>query len=335
MKRLFIFAIALYASGQSIRSPQLGLQAERKKPRNEANEPLGELAMNEQECLTKLIDSSSPVEDKVEMLAEYFRVSEAVAPNNGGQDVGREVARGLTKRAAEQGGDNPATLEAALQAVFDHCKQTQANHAKQVALRLRSLTVGTPVTIREGNCKRVVFFLEMKRTRFIVEFPDGRRFSVPVDAFAGVVEGETVRRLSDDVRKQRELVRALVGRSPSTAEAAILREGPEVVSALLDELAATNARIAGEPVGVSDGAPSSVSGPVGQVNVSDLALAHRIVAVIREIAAVVGGDLVRERVEQHPNEAIREQILNELEWAKVMDELKSDRMRRESNDAIE
>jgi hypothetical protein len=80
-----------------------------------------------------------------------------------------------------------------------------------------------------------VFLIAIKRTRLIVEYPEGRRYSLPVERFVEVALGEQIARLPEEARERRELVRALAGRSSRAAETSILHRGLDMIGLLLDE----------------------------------------------------------------------------------------------------
>jgi serine/threonine protein kinase len=160
--------------------------------------------------------------------------------------------------------------------------------------------------------RRRVALLDVKRTRLVCEYPDGRRHTVPIGAFVRAAKAEQVTRLPDDVRERRDLIRALVGKSSAWARQEILSAGVAIVPHALDELAAALERIRNAPVGPSRGVFAAYLGQIRKVSPADKALVKRIPEVIREMARRVGESAVRELVERHESASARKRVLDVL-----------------------
>ncbi len=72
--------------------------------------------------------------------------------------------------------------------------QARARQLTELTTELRLLARGTPIRIRTATGSMILGFLEMKRTRFLAEGPDGVCYSVPAAAFLGIAEGDVPKR---------------------------------------------------------------------------------------------------------------------------------------------
>jgi ribosomal protein L7/L12 len=180
-------------------------------------------------------------------------------------------------------------------------KRDTRNRNREIITALRSLTPGTSIVIDIDGRDEVVFLVESKTTHIICEYPDGRRYSVPAEAYDGVNEGSIPARLSPEEREQRESIRYL-GRSKSFGGELVAR-GLGLIPALLDELSAAQSRVAGERVGPSEGFLDI--GMVRKLRTRDRALVTRIPGVVAQIAKNYGAEDVLRLVEAHPDTRVR------------------------------
>ena len=273
--------------------------------------------MRETQCLKVLMDPSYPIEQKTEELAEYIRWSKAV-----GKTMGLGVCysvpsalRQLYEALPEEDGKAQSELEQTLDAIHEYSKHMKAKKSakkKKLAEGLRSLAPRTPVKIRDRNWIRTVTFLELKRTRFIFEDTDGRRFSTSIEAFVGVADSKDLKLLPEDVRQKRNLVGALVGRSSAHARTEILNSGIEIFEYLLDELNAAIRRIEEAPSGLSGGVFRNSLGIIKKVNPLDKALVKRIPEVVGELAERIGTEKVQKELERYPDTEAKEYLMKTI-----------------------
>lgn len=266
--------------------------------------------MRTEECIKTLLDASVSIEEKLEWLEAYIDWHESLGRNMGiGVVAGRssgimELLGALPKEEKDAEQKLRNTL-AEIKKYRTQIKQERDAKVKALAARLHSLNPGDAIVISNQSREDLVRFLEMKRTRFICEYPDGRRCSVPVQLFLRVHKGEAPSQLSDEEARKRELVRTLAGRYFEGAREEILKENGEMLPALLAELAAAMQRIENAPVGLSGGVLSGALGPIKKINPRDQALTKRIPSIITEIAVRIGKEKVVKLVEEYRNAAVQ------------------------------
>ncbi len=273
--------------------------------------------MDEKDCLNTLLDDSSRIEEKAEALAEFIRAHEALARNMHISVVhGRSRAfQALYEALSKDDEQARSKLDGVFESVAEYYRRREEERrgrAKDLARALRQLQAGTAIVVEHHGRKETVALVQMNRTRFIFEYPDGRRFSAPVEAFVEAAEGEKVELLTDAERENRELARALAGRYSAQARAEILDRGAAMLDALLDELAATMKRINDAPVGLSRGVLGSTVGPVKSISPHDQALVKQITAVVCELTRRTPADRVVRKARNYPNHEVSQQILDAL-----------------------
>ena len=265
----------------------------------------------EKECLDILMDSSSSIEEKTSVLGEFIKRWELIGSRTVlGVRGGRSFACDTLFEALPKNNEKAKQqLGNVIHKIIEYNKQRKKRHdakARDLSRELQSLNDGAIIIIRNGNRKDCVRLIEVKRLRFICEYPDGRQYSVPVENFVGVSKKSAFEPLPDRIRQLRDLVRNLVGRRSNQAKAEIVKYGVEILNILLDELAATFERIENAPCGISGGVLGAALGPVKKVNPRDEALVKRIPEVIAEIAQKTGTQKVQRRIKSYPNAAVRE-----------------------------
>lgn len=277
--------------------------------------------MDEHKCLGILMKPSCSIEQKAKELAEYFLWHRAL-----GRNMGFPVSHSMSSAfnllfEALPKGDKKtrSKLESTLEAIREYSEKVRAeNSAKKnkIAKKLCSLLPGTPIRISHSGQLKTVTFLESKRTRFIFEDSDGLRFSIPSDAFMGIATGKKLKRVSENIRCKRELVRALVGHSSTQARKEILDSGIVMLDYLLDELKAAMRRIEKAPSGLSNGVFRNSLGSIKKVNPLDGALVKRIPALIAELAKKNGINRVKKLVEQFSNADVKDLVNKAITKAK-------------------
>jgi hypothetical protein len=264
----------------------------------------------EKKCLDVLLDSSVTLEEKAAHFSDFLAFYEAVGRNTGlGVRSGRVFAyEQLVKALPQADSEARSQLDDVVAEICEHLKKEKRQsdrEARALARELRSLKEGTPILILNEDREDLVRLVEVKLTRFVCEYPDGRRYSVPMRNFIRVSSVTAFDTLPEDVRGERELVRALAGSHFEHARDRIVKQGAGVLAILLDELAAALVRIKEAPVGLSGGAFGASLGPVKKVNPRDQALAKRIPKVVAEIAGKTGVEGIKRRIQEHPDAAVR------------------------------
>jgi len=267
--------------------------------------------MRPEKCVETLLDASNTVEKKATALDSYLRWHESIGRNmRVGVYACRAAAARELSKAAQDGGaeDVEKRVRASLNEIAQYKDKRKAERNAGVKARiaeLRRLPSGTAIVINNEGNEDVVNLVEVKRTRFICEYEDGRLFNVPAELFIRIHEGTPPIRLTVVERENRELVRALSGRHNSVAREQILTHGSSIVPALLDELEAALTRIENAPVGLSQGALRNAIGPVKKINPRDQALVKRIPVVVKEITTQVGTSAVEKLLDEHRNSEVR------------------------------
>jgi hypothetical protein len=277
--------------------------------------------MDEYKCLRILMNPSCPIERKAEELAEYLLWYKALGRNTG---VPVSHSMSLAFRLLFESlpkGDKKAKskLRSTLEAIQEYSEQIRAEKSAkktEIAKELCTLLPGTPIRISYSGQLKTVTFLEFKRTRFIFEDSDGLRFSIPADAFMGIAAGKKLKRVSENVRYKRELVRALVGHSSAQARKEILNSGIVMLDCLLGELKAAMRRIEDASSGLSSGVFRNSLGVIKKVNPRDEALVKRIPALVAELAKKNGINRVKKLVEQCSNAEVKELVNEAITKAK-------------------
>lgn len=273
--------------------------------------------LDEGDCLNMLLDDSSEIEEKAEVLADFIRAHQALARNmhvsvvHGRAHAFQALYEALPKDDEQARPKLDGVFES-MAKYYTKREEERKGRAKDLAKLLRRLQAGTAIVVEHQSRKATVAFVQVKRTRFIFEYPDGRRFSAPLEAFMKVAEGEKLELLTESERERRGLVRALAGRYSREARAEILNRGADMLDALLDELAAAKGRIEDAPVGLSRGVLGSALGPVKKINSHDQALVKQIPAVVSELARHTHRDCVVQKVANYPNDDIRQRLMQGL-----------------------
>lgn len=270
------------------------------------------MSETDREVASHLLDPHRPVDEKATLLREHLDWKTVVARGTGirARHARALAMEALFEAAAEHAG-GPQALTQVLQEIERFCAaraKKRQQDVKAIGAQLRQLKPGTAIRMCSNGQESTMVFLGMKRTRFVCEDADGQRFSVPADAFAGVVD-EPIQRLSEKQRQQREVVRALAGRSYAAARHQILAGGAQLITACLEELAAALKRIETAPRGISRGIYAESLGVVKKVNPRDLALKDRIPKVLIELAQAGHEKAVVERVRAHADPRVRERVL--------------------------
>lgn len=266
--------------------------------------------MNANDCLKHLVMPDSMVAEKTDVLEEYLSFKVAVGRSVG---IPKHWAIKLAVDELFQAlpdGDNET--KSRLMAVLDDVQSYQLkirdrndeDSKKKVAV-LQSLEPGTPIIIQKGNREEVVFFLELKRTRFICESPDGRKLDVPAGLFGRVHEGKAPARKAGEEVLNGELVRALAGRNYAVARQTILAGGLKYIPALLSELGFALQRIKNAPVGFSQGVFRNCLGPVKKVSPVDEALVKRIPQLVKEFSEGCDAPGVQKMIDAYPDDQVR------------------------------
>jgi hypothetical protein len=273
--------------------------------------------MNEHKCLDILMNPSCSIEQKAEELAAYIHWYKAVGRNMGfGVRYSMPLAFRLLFEALPKGNEKAQSeLRSTLDAIRKHSEQVKSKRSdkkKEMAKELRSIPPGTPIKICERGKVKAVTLLEVKRTRFIFEDSDGRRFSISVGAFRGKAEGKKIKRLPEEIREKRELIRALAGRSSARARAEILKSGIGILNCLLDELKAAMQRIDEAPSGLSNGVFRNSLGVVKKVNPYDEALVKQIPKVVSVLAEKNGIERIQKEIEQYPDTDVKKCVIKAI-----------------------
>lgn len=273
--------------------------------------------MTERECVEILLDSSRPIDQKAEAFSQYMSFHEAVGRNMGSARLGKEMAvRQLFESLPKDKQTVRQTLIDVLGELVEYGEMRRTERqagARHIVEKLRSLQPGTPIRVRNEDREERARFVEAKRARFVCEYSDGRRCSVPARFFLGVSKSTLPKALSSAQREQRVLVRALSGRNSNFAREKILKQGVKIVPVLLDELAATFSRIEKAPRGFSHGVFAQTLGLVRKVNSNDRALTKRIPEVVEHIAWGRNKKTVKKLIEKHPHKKVRQYCLWRLD----------------------
>lgn len=267
--------------------------------------------MEAQECIRILLSSQYSVKEKAESFGQYIQWHEALTRNMKLKvREGRKYAfRRLFESLRNEDQNAEEKLKSTIKEIgeyWDKEEETLKTDSEVYITKLRSLSPGTPIVIRNENREDIVRFIEMRKTRFICEYQDGRRYSVSARLFVKLHKGETSKPLSEEESQQRDLVRVLGGGGFESAKEEILEKGIELLPVLLDELAASINRVENAPAGITKGVLGSFLGPVKKVNPHDMALIKRVPEIIAEIATRVGENELRRRIEEYPNAKVRD-----------------------------
>lgn len=264
-------------------------------------------------CAQKLLDDSLTIDVKTQTLAEYFDWHSRFGTRmKTGVHFSRNLALQQLCEAAQsayaEGQQRLNCVIKEIMAFADAQKKTREGADKDNCRKLKLLAPGTPIVIARENREEIVFFLEVKRTRFACEFSDGRQFSMPVSSFVQEFVGEMPERLSADERACRDLIRALAGSNSKAAAKEIMRRD-DAIQTLIDEMAAVLSRIEHAPVGISRGLLASALGAARIVNPKDWHLERRIPEVLKAISERGNRKRVLSLVKKCPNLEVRERLL--------------------------
>ena len=267
--------------------------------------------MEPKECVEILFDSQYTIEEKAKTLSEYFEWSIGIARSvKLGKTTGISAAVHNLREALPEG-DKGAfqRLDDVLLRIGEHwAKEKQAHKVelKNKMKELRGISSGTCIVIINENREELVYLVETKRTRFVAEYPDGRRYSVSPELFLGVHKGEPPKRLSEDERTKRDIIRGLAGSHYSFVKGGILEKSNEMLPVLLDELKSAIERVENAPAGLSKGTLGSSLGIIKKINPQDEVLIKRIPQVITEIGERMGKESVQRIVDKYPDPKVRD-----------------------------
>lgn len=265
--------------------------------------------MNAKTCCDALLDEHGALDDKAQSLSDYLRWHSILGSRMGaGARLGRSVAlQELFKEAAGATAHGQQRLKVVLEEIHAHCTGQRAaaqRRAGTVRMQLQSLPLGTPILVKDPHFRTPVAFVAVRRTRFVFEDADGRRFEAPIHAIDRIVEGEPLSLVPEAQREKRELVRGLAGGSFPEAREQLLADGLASLDALVGELEAAFRRVENAPVGMSKGLLTSSLGPGRLVSPLDQALIRRIPGVISELAKEAGPAEVRQRLRASKNDKV-------------------------------
>ncbi len=138
------------------------------------------------QCLDILLAEESAVLDKLRALDHYMKAE------GDGSFFGVVFGTiALFKLAEEQGGQNRDQLEFALCEIREHAENWRSEQESEKATRtaqLRSLEPGTAIMVQTDDGVMTASFVEMKRTRFVAELPDGKEWDLSLGCFVAVVK---------------------------------------------------------------------------------------------------------------------------------------------------
>lgn len=270
--------------------------------------------IDERGCASQLLDDTPSIETKASLLSDYLQWHALFGQRMGlGRGGGRSLA--LERLVSAAPPEHRADLIEVLNAISKHNQEAEARSKERnrhVAAELRTLKPGTTIEVRDGNRETTAVFIQMRRSRFVFEYSDGRRFAAPVQCFLRVAGSKRFERLSDSERARRDLVRALGPGKYEVVKSGILRLGAPAIPSLLDELEAARLRVENAPVGISKGAFAAMLGPARQVNPHDQSLIKRIPRVVVEIAERIGKRSVIRQVRKHASKWVRQKVLSAL-----------------------
>ncbi|MCY3019551.1 MAG: hypothetical protein NTW87_11055 [Planctomycetota bacterium] len=261
--------------------------------------------MNTKDCLGTLLNPALTIEQKANYLLDYLDWHACLG---GAGAFGKKVALKALFDAlpSRQEKENFGRLLAAITRHVEQQREARKAETRTCATRLRDISPGTWIVVKNGTREETVCLLEVRRTRFICEYTNGRRMSAPCQLFVRVHDGQAPARTPDTERQQRELVWALAGVDPMGATEDIFEQGPALLAILLEELRAAIDRVDNAPVAMNRGI-NRCSIPFGKkVNPKDVALVKRIPQVVALIAAHYGSQQVRKQIVECPSQKVRE-----------------------------
>ena len=138
------------------------------------------------QCLDVMLAEDSAVLDKSRALDHYMK-----AEANGSFLGIVFGAIGLFKLAEKQGGQERDQLEIVLCEIREYADNWRSDRDSQKAAltaQLRSLEPGTLIMVQADDGVVTASFVEMKRTRFVAELPDGQEWYLSLGCFVAVVE---------------------------------------------------------------------------------------------------------------------------------------------------
>jgi hypothetical protein len=139
--------------------------------------------MEASKCVDFLLNNEAKTSEKADYVFKYLDYQASILSSR----------IGLSKRKSRASAIRmlfdtlPESQKRMLLDIFDEIK-TFTSHkrkaqAKETAKNLKGLKEGDSIVINNGYDEDVVIFLELKRTRFLCKYSDGRKFSVPVGLF--------------------------------------------------------------------------------------------------------------------------------------------------------
>lgn len=258
-----------------------------------------------------LLSSKHSIAEKAKLFDDHLQWNDAFARNMklSVHQMRKTAMSELYESLPNKNEKTRQQLDIVLDEIINYyVKQRKASDkkSKAIAMTLHSLEQNTPIIIKNNNREDVVRFIELKRNRFICEYPDGRRYSMPINFFIKQHKGKISSQLPQMEREKRDIVRGLgSSRYFESAKEVILKQGLNIVNILLDELAAAIERIDNAPTGLSRGVLSSCLGNVKKINPCDLALTKRIPQILTEIAKKEGKNKVFKQIERYPCDKVK------------------------------
>lgn len=268
--------------------------------------------------IAALMNSPCSIEEKLRMLAAYFyeRCQMALALNS----PERQVLAGAMRRLSSAGSNGGHRSRLALPEMVQELVQDsrgQKNEWKCLEWAIKTerhaTACRTAIIVCRDTNEHVPVFLGVRRDRLTYEFANGRRWSGPLRFSSGAAEGKTAKLLSCGERTRRVLVRKLAGRHWEIAQAEILLCGMAMLDPLLDELAGALKRLREMRKSIlSSMLLASTVGEAG-VQTAEQALVRRIPVTIAKLAERMDADKVRQRVQQHTADSVRQVVLRSLD----------------------
>ncbi|MCQ3920624.1 MAG: hypothetical protein DPW13_06670 [Planctomycetes bacterium] len=141
------------------------------------------------------MDPKRTVDEKLEAIRKRFMAWKAVSRSMGipvrhAWDMTMKAVSGTVSKR-EQGTFKRALLS--IKARASEQRRQDVKQEKESIARLRALPPGTRIKIKDGDTVEEVIFIEAKRSRFIAEFHDGRRFSVPASMLVEIFQAPPAR----------------------------------------------------------------------------------------------------------------------------------------------
>ena len=145
--------------------------------------------MDANKCVDLLLNNEVKTSEKADYVFKYLDYHASILSSRIGLSRRKSRAsaiRGLFDTLPE---DQKIILIDIFNEIKTFTSQKRKAQAQETAKNLKGLKEGDSIVINNGYDEDVVVFLELKRTRFLCEYPDGRKFSVPVGLFIKKNEG--------------------------------------------------------------------------------------------------------------------------------------------------